>query len=89
MAALTGVQPLVPDDPRWYAQMATLPLPPATDARTLKARLYDEYRIEIPETQWGDTPCLRVSVQGYNTRSDIERLITAVEELLPSAGASR
>jgi isopenicillin-N epimerase len=62
--------------------MATLPLPPC-DAATLKVRLYDEYRVEIPVTAWGDVACLRVSVQGYNTRADIDRLASAVAELLP------
>jgi isopenicillin-N epimerase len=82
MTELTGIQPLVADDPRWFAQMATLPLPPC-DTAELKRRLYDEYQIEIPATRWGDVPCLRVSVQGYNTRDDIERLIAAVAKLLP------
>jgi len=81
-AELTGVRPLLADDPRWFAQMAVLPLP-ACDTEALKLRLYDDYRIEIPVTRWGDVPCLRVSVQGYNTRSDIDRLIAAVGELLP------
>ena len=83
MTELTGIQPLLADDPRWFAQMATLPLPPC-DTAELKRRLYDDYQIEIPATRWGDTPCLRVSVQGYNTRQDIERLTAAVAELLPS-----
>ncbi|MCA1644339.1 MAG: aminotransferase class V-fold PLP-dependent enzyme, partial [Chloroflexi bacterium] len=83
MAELTGMQPLVADDPRWFAQMATLPLPPC-DAAELKRRLYDEHQIEIPATRWGEVPCLRVSVQGYNTRADIERLIAAVAKLLAS-----
>ena len=83
MADLTGIEPLVADDPRWFSQMGTLPLPPC-DSADLKRRLYDEYQIEIPATQWGETPCLRVSVQGYNTRADIERLIAAVAKLLPS-----
>jgi isopenicillin-N epimerase len=82
MTDLTGIQPLLEDDPRWFAQMAVLPLP-ACDNAALKQRLYDEYRIEIPHTRWGEVACLRVSVQGYNTRSDIERLIAAVAELLP------
>ena len=89
MSEITGVTPLVPDDPRWFAQMATLPLPASCDSKTLKRRLYDEYRIEIPETHWGDIPCLRVSVQGYNTRQDIDRLVSAVEQLLPSVSLSR
>ena len=84
MAELTGVEPLVGDDPAWFAQMASMPLPPGTNAEQLKRRLYDEYRVEIPAMAWGDVPCLRVSVQGYNTRQDIERLIAAVRALLPS-----
>jgi len=83
MTQLTGLEPLLADDPRWFAQMATLPLPPC-DTAALKQRLYDDYRIEIPLTHWGEVPCLRVSVQGYNTRADIDRLVAAVAELLPS-----
>jgi isopenicillin-N epimerase len=82
MAELTGIVPLVEDDPRWFAQMATMPLPPC-DLPALKRRLYDEYRIEIPTTHWGDVQCLRISVQGYNTRADVERLLSAVSDLLP------
>jgi isopenicillin-N epimerase len=82
MAELTGIEPLLADDPRLFAQMATLPLP-ACDTAALKRRLYDEHRVEIPVTEWGDVPCLRVSVQGYNTRSDIDRLLAAVAEVLP------
>jgi isopenicillin-N epimerase len=62
--------------------MATRRLPPCFTA-VLKKRLYDEHRVEIPVTQWGNVPCLRVSVQGYNTRQDIEALLAAVAQLLP------
>jgi isopenicillin-N epimerase len=82
IAELTGVPPLLADDPRWFAQMAVMPLP-RCDTAALKVRLYDDYQIEIPVTHWGDVPCLRVSVQGYNTRSDIDRLLAAVAGVLP------
>ena len=85
MAAITGLAPPYADDPRWYVQMAALPLPPC-DTVALKRRLYDDYRVEIPVQQWGDQPTLRVSVQGYNTRADIQRLLNAVGELLPQVG---
>jgi isopenicillin-N epimerase len=84
MTQITGLEPLVADEPYWFAQMATLPLPPSCDAAALKERLHDEYRIEIPVAGWDGAPCLRVSVQGYNTRSDIERLLDAVRALLPT-----
>lgn len=87
MAQVTGVQPLVEDDPRWFSQMSTLPLP-ACDALELKRRLYDEHHIEIPATHWGDVNCLRISIQGYNTRADVERLVGAVAKLLPDVVSS-
>lgn len=88
MAELTGIVPLVSDDPRWFAQMATMPLPPC-DLPALKRRLYDEFKVEIPTTHWGEVPCLRISVQGYNTRADVEALLAAVARLLPEVALSR
>ena len=48
----------------------------------LKRRLYDDFGIEIPVMVWHDRPYIRVSAQGYNTRSDMERLVEALGELL-------
>jgi isopenicillin-N epimerase len=76
------VPELVPDDPRWFTQMAILPLPPC-DHEALKRRLHDEHRIEIPVQRWRDHTWLRISVQGYTTQTDVERLTHAVGELLP------
>jgi isopenicillin-N epimerase len=84
MLELSGVEPPVADDPRWFAQMATLPLPAGSDAPMIKQRLYDEHRVEIPANQWGNLPSLRISVQGYNTRGDVERLLSAVRSVLSS-----
>jgi len=87
-AIVVGTGTVLADDPRLFAQMATMPLPPC-DLPALKARLYDEHHIEIPTTHWGEVPCLRISVQGYNTRSDVERLLSAVGKLLPSVTTGR
>jgi isopenicillin-N epimerase len=67
--------------------MATMPLPPC-DTDALKSRLYDEFRVEIPVNRWGNSPALRISVQGYNTRADVDRLLEAVAELLPQVRTS-
>ena len=53
------------------------------DGKALKRRLYDEYRVEAPVTWWDEKPFIRVSFQGYNTRDDLEALISALEHLLP------
>jgi len=82
---LTGLAPLSTNprggDWAWFTQMAANPLP-AVDAEALKRRLYDDYRIEIPINTWTDTALIRVSVQGYNTAEDLDRLVDALERLL-------
>ncbi|CAG0936028.1 isopenicillin-N epimerase [Thermoflexales bacterium] len=82
VSKLTGLPPLTHDDPDWFAQMSALPLP-SCDLDTLKRRLYAEYRIEIPVINWNGRHFLRISVQGYNTRADVDALIAALRELLP------
>ncbi len=66
----------------WFSQMFTAPLPPC-DAETLKKRLYDEYRIEVPLTRGrvNGEPGIRVSLQAYNTREDGQKLMAALEAL--------
>lgn len=83
---LTGLDPVSPEPSAdgwpWYHQMALCPLPPV-DAVALKARLYDEHRVEVPLTTWRDRDFVRVSVQAYNDASDIDALLTGLETLLP------
>jgi isopenicillin-N epimerase len=82
IVALTRLAPITPDDPAWFAQMASFPLP-RCDAHVLKQRLYDEFQIEVPIVTWNGHQFVRVSVQGYNTQADIDALIEALAELLP------
>ncbi len=79
---LTGLPPICPDSPDWYAQMAAFPLPPC-DAVAFKQRLYDEFSIEVPIIEWNGRQFLRVSIQGYNTPDDVETLVAALKVLLP------
>jgi isopenicillin-N epimerase len=77
--ALTGLKPLslAPNT----LQMAAIALPETVDLVQLKARLYEEYRIEVPLIAWNGKKLIRVSIQGYNTRKDVERLLLALKEL--------
>lgn len=87
---LTGLEPPSPDSSEWYSQMVSLPLPDC-NPELLKERLYQEYNIEVPivvhlagkNRQW-----VRVSIQGYNTRDDVDALVTALGELLPQVAVS-
>ena len=79
----TGLEQSCPDSPEWYAQMAAFPLP-ACDAGMLQQRLYNEYSVEAPVIEWKGRQLVRVSVQGYNTRRDVDRLVDALRSLLPN-----
>ncbi|NOH04188.1 MAG: aminotransferase class V-fold PLP-dependent enzyme [Chloroflexi bacterium] len=79
---LTGTNPLHPLTENWFAQMTAASLPADTDIAALKVRLYDEYKIEIPLIEWHGNKLIRLSVQGYNSRRDMDRLIKALRKLM-------
>ncbi len=82
---LTGLPPLSLDSAEWYAQMVAVPLPDC-DSTALKNRLCDEYRIEVPISMWNGTLLIRASYQAYNTRQDVDRIVSALIDLLPVSG---
>jgi isopenicillin-N epimerase len=84
---LTGLEPLCPDSLagdsyQWFSQMISLPLP-RCNPEQLKQRLYNEYKIEVPVITWNDRHLIRISIQGYNSREDVDALVIALKELLP------
>ncbi|MCQ3938084.1 MAG: aminotransferase [Chloroflexi bacterium] len=79
---LTRTNPLHPLTENWFAQMTVASLPADTDIAALKARLYDEYKIEIPLIEWHGNKLIRLSVQGYNSRRDVDRLTAALGKLM-------
>jgi isopenicillin-N epimerase len=81
ISAVTGLPPLTPDDEQWFAQMSALPLPPC-DPELLKRRLYDDFRIEVPVMSWNGQPFVRISIQGYNTRAEMDALVRAFHAVL-------
>ena len=81
---LTGLPPLYPFDSDFYSQMGAAPLP-TSNLVLLKKRLYDEFKVEVPLVQWQDRQLIRISVQGYNTQSDLDVLVNALQVLLPQA----
>lgn len=69
-----GTHPIARDDD--WAQMVAIPVAPQ-DPDLLRKRLYEKSHIEVPVTSHGNEVFVRVSVQGYNTLEDIERLLAA------------
>ncbi len=65
----------------WLGQMASIPLP-IKDPELLKKVLLEKYKIQVPVFKWENKSILRYSIQAYNTKSDLDRLIVALEDLL-------
>jgi len=80
--ALTGLPDIYAGNPALYRQMACLPIPPKVHLPDLKKQLYNSYQVEIPSIAWGEHQFLRLSLQGYNTLQDIERLLDALRDLI-------
>ncbi len=79
---LTGLSPLHSQADGWFRQMTAAPLPADTGAAVLQSRLYDEHRIEVPLIEWNGHKLIRVSIQGYNTQEDVDRLLSVLNRLL-------
>ncbi len=83
ISRLTGLAPICPADPAYFAQMHALPLPlSASAAADLQRRLLSEHAIEIPVTHRGDEQFLRLSIQAYNGPEDVAALVQALRTLL-------
>jgi isopenicillin-N epimerase len=88
VSSLTDLPPLYPPSSDFYYQMATMPIPKLRDLNELKQRLLGEYHIEIPTIDWNNHHFLRLSVQGYNSKADLDVLVNALSVLLPALAES-
>jgi isopenicillin-N epimerase len=76
LAELLGTEPYAATDDE-FVQMASVRLPPC-EPESLRARLFDEHRIEVVCDEWAGEPFIRVSFQGYNDESDLDALLAAL-----------
>jgi isopenicillin-N epimerase len=74
---LTQLEPLIPDDSRWYGSMIACELP-AGDAESLQRRLWEKWRIEIPVIDWEGRRLIRVSAHLYTQWHEIEHMLAAL-----------
>ena len=82
----TGLAPL--SAPEFSApQMIAMPIPEC-DVDAIKDALLAKYRIEIPVFKWQDTCICRLSVQGYNSKPQMDLLIEALTDLLSLKGGA-
>lgn len=83
VSELTGLPSLYPLHGHHYAQMAVNTLPRIDDLAAFNRRLFDKHRIEIPCIEWNGRQFLRIALQGYNSRADIDALLAALHAELP------
>jgi isopenicillin-N epimerase len=80
VAALSGLTPFSSQE-FCAPQMVAMPVP-RNDPKALQAALMERWKIEIPCFDWKDHTVVRVSVQGYNTRDEMDMLVEALSTLL-------
>lgn len=83
VASLTG-RPPIASSAFCAPQMVAMPVPDCDPFQT-HDRLLAEFGIEIPVIRWQGRSFIRVSVQGYNTAAEMDRLCDAISHLFALA----
>src|SRR5262249_21224063 len=76
-----GLPLATPAHPGLHAAMTAVELPPNVQPQNLREQLWQR-RIEVPIIERPDRLLLRVSTHFYNTEEEIDRLMSALPELL-------
>ena len=76
-----GLKPATPDVPGKHGALTAFELPTGLNAQRLRAELWKR-RIEIPIIERPDRMLIRVSGHFYTTEAEIERLASALPEVL-------
>ena len=63
---------------RWLGQMYSFQVN-HNDSLKLKNIFINKYKIEIPIQKWEDKTLMRISLNGYNTEKDIDKLLTILK----------
>lgn len=86
VARLTGLPAIAA--PEFCApQMVAMPVPDC-DTLATRDRMVGEFGIEVPAPRWNGRSFIRLSVQGYNTREETDRLCRAIAAVFgPGPGA--
>ena len=77
--AILGTDPLS-SGVGWLGQMGSHPLPHDIP-KDLKDVLLKKHKIEIPIFEWNNLNLIRISIQVYNDRKDVESLMSALVSL--------
>ena len=79
ISGVAGTPRICSDD--GFIQMCSIELPAGSFSR-LGTQVWDDYRVEVPLVRWNGRELLRISIQAYNKAEDVERLRSALKDLL-------
>jgi isopenicillin-N epimerase len=75
-----GTQPICPITEDFLGQMCSIPAN-TTKPMALKEMLIEKYKIEIPVMKINNKIYIRISLNGYNSQEDLEKLYAALQEI--------
>ncbi|WP_310560283.1 aminotransferase class V-fold PLP-dependent enzyme [Flavobacterium sp.] len=78
---LLGTQPICPITDEFLGQMASIPIKTSNPVG-LKDLLFNTYKIEIPVMPLNGTYFLRYSINGYNSKEDLDILYKALQDII-------
>lgn len=76
----SGLPLATPPHPKLHGAMTAFRLPPNADAPSLRKKLWEEHRIEVPIIERPKGLLIRVSTHFYNMEEEIDRLETAIKK---------
>jgi isopenicillin-N epimerase len=82
LSSLKRLELATPPVPELHGAMTAFRLPETAEPISLRRRLWEDHRIEVPIVERPEGLLIRVSTHFYNTEEEIERLVSALTELL-------
>jgi isopenicillin-N epimerase len=77
---LVGSKPICPVTEEFLGQMCSIPIKTEKPLE-LKAMLIEKYKIEIPVMKINSRFFLRISLNGYNSEADLDKLYAALQDI--------
>ncbi|AWI25537.1 aminotransferase class V-fold PLP-dependent enzyme [Flavobacterium pallidum] len=74
-------EPICPVTPEFLGQMCSVPISTKKPVE-LKELLFSKYKIEIPVTKLNGNFYLRISLNAYNSKDDLDKLAEALKEIM-------
>lgn len=75
-----GTTPISPLNKEWIGQMVSVPIH-TNEPEKLQRLLFQEFNIEVPLMRQGTDVYLRYSIQGFNTRKNLDYLLETLKKL--------